>query len=340
MSNTIKYSTQTENNTLKKGNFVIGVNDVDYGPTSETGYYNTITPPEGGYVVYKNRGDNERSIYVAESDEELVLLKDDFGATGTTANDVLVWAAQQDDVLILNNPLNNIVTDGLILYLDADSICSYPKDNTTWYDLSGNEKNGSLVNGTTWNLNGYMTTDGINDRIDVVRPWTPNLATDYYTIEVWFSPNALPSAQFSTNSPVFGARTGSDYMILLYPAVNGESKMGVSYDDSRYASAHQSTATISSNEWVQFVHVGIPYVENGYNRGKLKYYVNGALDRDTFTSSDSNGYGIQNPFYVGHDTRWQAFSNLDMAIIRIYDRELTQEEITQNYNAQKSRFGL
>ena len=46
----------------------------------------------------------------------------------------------------------NVVRDGLVLYLDAANPKSYPGSGTTWYDLSGNSKNGALTNGPTYNL--------------------------------------------------------------------------------------------------------------------------------------------------------------------------------------------
>ena len=54
MPNSFKYSTDAQTLALKKGNFYIGVGDVDKGPTSTTGYYNGITPPAGGYTIYLN----------------------------------------------------------------------------------------------------------------------------------------------------------------------------------------------------------------------------------------------------------------------------------------------
>ena len=53
MPNQVKYSTTTPNNSLRKGNVAIGVNNVDMGPTNSTGWYNGITPSPGNYIIYK-----------------------------------------------------------------------------------------------------------------------------------------------------------------------------------------------------------------------------------------------------------------------------------------------
>lgn len=56
MPNAIKYSTSTQTLSLKKGNYWVGTGDVGKGPTSLTDYWNGITPPVGGYVIYGNKG--------------------------------------------------------------------------------------------------------------------------------------------------------------------------------------------------------------------------------------------------------------------------------------------
>jgi energy-coupling factor transporter ATP-binding protein EcfA2 len=61
MPNGIKYSTDTQSLALKKGNFYIGTGDVGKGPTSTTGYYKGISPPNGGYTIYVNK-EAERTI--------------------------------------------------------------------------------------------------------------------------------------------------------------------------------------------------------------------------------------------------------------------------------------
>jgi len=55
MPNPIKYTTGTETLALKKGNFYIGTGDVGKGPSDVTGYYQGLSPSEGGYVIYMNR---------------------------------------------------------------------------------------------------------------------------------------------------------------------------------------------------------------------------------------------------------------------------------------------
>jgi len=337
MSNTIKYSTQTENNTLKKGDFVIGVNNVDYGPTNETGYHNTITPPSGGYVVYKNRGDNQRSIYVAESDEELVLLKDDFGATGTTSNDVLVWAAQQDDVIILNNPLDNIVTDGLVLYLDAGFTCSYPKSNTTWYDISGNNYNGTLTNGPTFS-DGSLVLDGTNDYIQI--PHNSFLSsnvfgdTNYFTLSCW-----TKFTSFQNWTCMINKANGGYYSHTtsgLWCDVNGRvsSVIGTNQSGNPSGGVINVGYNVQLNTWYNVVGIA--------DGTHLRLYINGdlkgstSLSNLTLTRTENTA-----PITIGRRcVGCNPSHNGDISCVSIYDTALSVTEVLQNYNSQKSRFGL
>ena len=72
MPNAIKYNVSAETLALKKGNFWIGTGDVSKGPTSNTGYYNGITPPSGGYTIYLNKANNGPSIYTVTNDAQLI----------------------------------------------------------------------------------------------------------------------------------------------------------------------------------------------------------------------------------------------------------------------------
>ena len=57
----------------------------------------------------------------------------------------------------------SIVTNGLVLCLDAGNQLSYPGTGTTWNDLSRNGNNGTLTNGPVFNSGGSMVFDGVND---------------------------------------------------------------------------------------------------------------------------------------------------------------------------------
>jgi hypothetical protein len=82
----------------------------------------------------------------------------------------------------------NIVKDGLILDLDAAKRDSYPGTGTTWNDISGNQNNGTLVNGPTFNSGngGSIVFDGVNDYANLSDPMSLRLETFNFTLSLWF----------------------------------------------------------------------------------------------------------------------------------------------------------
>ena len=334
MANSIKYNTGTEANALSIGNFHMGVGDVSKGPTSTTGFHNGINPPPGGYTIYIHNKNIGPSIQRAFNDAELIRITNTIASTSyTTINECFNYFDGQVDKMVVDQPINYVVTDELVLDLNAGIIPSYPKSGTSWKDLSGNGNNGTLINNPDFNSNETFTVNSGgtgSERIDIVKP--SQLATfQYLTIEILFKLNTLPTANYGINTPILGARIGSDYMIFAYPQVDNKSHLGVSYDDSRFRTSHESVFETEVGRWVRFTHVGIPYEEGGYQRGKLMYYINGVLDRDEFISGDSNGWSLPNPFYVGYDARWNVYSDVDVAAIKMYNKQLTAEEISANY---------
>ena len=243
-----------------------------------------------------------------------------------------------------------IVTDGLIIALDAINTKSYPGSGTTWYDLSGNSFNASLNNSPTHTFNnqGYFTFNGTDQYTTQTLLPSINTAIDSYTMELWFKFITLPTGDIQsdngTGGPIYGERYGSNYQLFAYAASSGESNLGVCYDDSRYNSNHRTNAAISAGEWVQFVQIGTPSGDDdpsNPSRGKFTYYVNGVLDTAATLSSDGNGYSIPTTFHIAHDARYSTnYSNLAMSAVRRYSRELSADEVLQNYNALKSRFNL
>jgi len=84
-----------------------------------------------------------------------------------------------------------IISNGLVLYLDAANNKSYPRTGTTWYDLSGNNNNGTLTNGPTFNSanGGSIVYDGADDSVNLS---LVSSNVNNVTTEVWFKANTLP----------------------------------------------------------------------------------------------------------------------------------------------------
>src|SRR6056300_382098 len=89
----------------------------------------------------------------------------------------------------------NIVTDGLVLNLDAARKDSYNRTGTTWNDISGNGNNGTLTNGPTFDSEDYgsIVFDGVDDYVTVSATPINSVLTNQITIETFINSNDLTS---------------------------------------------------------------------------------------------------------------------------------------------------
>jgi hypothetical protein len=240
----------------------------------------------------------------------------------------------------------NLVTSGLILHLDSGNSSSYSGSGTTWTDLSGNGRNATLYNVPTYSSTngGKLIFDGINDYAEIANP--PVLGSSDFTIEVWFK--RLSSTLAWDNSQFFNKwNTG---------AQSGTNEWGIAFDDTQSTGNGNNinfgleaqgggfygitSDEILINTWYQAV-----VTREG---GTLKMYINGSL-RTTATPSITYYGPLGNKAInnVGrklrlayHDSLTSFYSNVEVPIIRMYNRTLTSTEIAQNYLTNKTRFGM
>jgi hypothetical protein len=325
MTNPIKYSTGTETLALKKGNFYIGTGDVGKGPTSSTGYYNGISPPSGGYTIYLNKETGGPSIYTASNDAQLISLTNSIaGQSYTTANECLVYFAGQTDKMVLNRNYEGIVTDGLVLNLDVGFTPSYPKNGTTWYDVSGSN-NGTLTNGPTFDSDngGSIVFDGADDYIYGTNNANLQLTSDL-TVCAWVNLGN------NNNQGIFEKMRIGPYNGYGITKQDGYFKFWTA-SNNLFQYTISNTTYVNDSNWYYVV----GRRENGVNR----LFINSILQNDSKTPnlSDSGDvyvvgryYSNANDYYLGGK-----ISN-----IQVYNRALSASEVLQNYNAQKGRFGL
>ena len=342
MSNTIKYSEGSESLALNKGNWWIGTGDSNKGPTVESGYWNAINPPDGGYTVYLNKETNGPSIHSINNDENLISFTNKIsGQNYTTVAECLVYYQTQDDKLCVNREIENIVTDGLILNLDAGHVSSYPESGTTWYDLSGGGNDGSLVNGPTYS-GGSMVFDGVDDTVIIQNSVSLSSFTEisfnfwirFYNLDYENNTGVLYSflrkgdvddPPTDPPTPHYGFWVSYDNRLnrnlFSYFAfgndAGGWNGGGNSFTSVRY--------TFNNNQWYN-----ISATVDSEELGKL--YINSEL-QGTVQFSDVN-------LNTSSNISTYLSRLVDYPITQVYNRALTSEEVLQNYNAQKGRFGL
>jgi hypothetical protein len=337
MPNPIKYTTGSETNALKKGNFYIGTGDVGKGPSDTTGYYQGPNVPSGGYVIYLNKegAPGGLSYHSAANDSELISFTNNLSDTSfTSATQCLNYYATQTDKVCVNRDYEGIVTNGLVLNLDAGFTPSYPKSGTTWYDISGSN-NGTLTNGPTFNSDngGSIVFDGTNDYINVSNPQTLNPGTNSFTIDCWLKQNDLG---FNGIVEARGISLHGFLFILNFPSAGLASFfLNTTNDISQNIYTSSTNGFTSTTTWINATVV--------VNRVSeiIKFYNNGIQQGSdiSITSGGTVDPGRGYRYEIGAD-RGGPEMNGNIAALKQYNRVLTPAEVTQNYNATKGRFGL
>jgi hypothetical protein len=258
-----------------------------------------------------------------------------------------------------------IVTNGLVLALDAADRNSYPGSGTTWRDISGNNYSGSLINGTSFNSSngGVFSFDGVDDYLSL-----PNMnysTSSNTTIEILMkitetsirTPTAGQTNAFIISSsgrqdayyqrPInvngsipevafFTAAYGSVgiydcYFRILDNSLNNYPT--IFQDNYNTSGILTSASTIISQMlpdnyfhyvWVISNTVGARYCTHYLNSNTIN--VTGGAPSSDFSFFQKNNLRL-------------AGKN-DIGFFKIYNKTLTSNEVKQNYNALKSRFGL
>lgn len=235
----------------------------------------------------------------------------------------------------LNGGPGNIVTNGLVLYLDAANYLSYTSGSTVWRDLSSNNLSGSLINGPTFDSGnaGSIVFDGVNDygTIDSYYP----VFTGDFAINIWAKftayidyQNIISSMDSGFGNQGFWLEFGNARGFTLY---SGPPKATLVLEDNLI-----SLTSLSTNVWYNFC---VSRIGTGTNN--IKLYVNNVVCGQN-TSNAVVGSSLQNLQIAryGKDNLNNLFKG-NIANISIYNNKgLTASEILQNYNATKARFGL
>jgi hypothetical protein len=219
----------------------------------------------------------------------------------------------------------SIVTNGLVLCLDAANPKSYPGSGTTWTDLSGNGNNGTLVNGVGYsgdNL-GSLVFDGVDDYISF--PSSPTL-TNQITVDAWVN---LTATTPNGNGWILG-REGS-------------------YRLTYASSSFQWVCSTVNNGWYT---TGTPVGANLSTTGKIinvvgtydgsnnRIYVNGTL-AGINTNVISGNVRTNGTYYlVRSDAGNIDYGKLNMYSHKLYNKALTASEIQQNFNALRGRYEI
>jgi hypothetical protein len=217
---------------------------------------------------------------------------------------------------------SGIVPDGLVLFLDAAAPLSYPGFGTTWTDLSGNGNNGTLVNGVGYNSNNgvSLSFDGVNDYATTGNILVPTSASSY-TVSVWCYRNRNNAVYEELLSQWTGASSANSFFF-------GFNNSNVRFTDN-WSSVVVSGAG-NTGVWMNLV--GVHTTSNAY------IFLNGNLSATRGSGFSYTGTGA---FVIGRqgELNSEYFSG-NISQVSIYNKALTPQEVQQNFNALKGRFGL
>ena len=235
-----------------------------------------------------------------------------------SGSQALNWVASSSNYFAVGPPFEQIDADQLALYLDASQIISYPTTASTWYDISGNTKNGTLTNGPTFDSNGWFTFDGVDDFVLGVS----NLG---------ISGNASLSISYFARWD--GATFSGDFPSGVGNNSTGTTNTGLSttWNGGRIAldfwvNRFRANTPLSVQKWYHVSFTKIP----GLISSTSKLYVNGQEVAGAVEGTDTTPNILDSPFVIGRldATRW---FNGKISNTQIYNKALSASEVAQNY---------
>jgi len=206
-----------------------------------------------------------------------------------------------------------IVTNGLVLCLDAGNRKSYPGSGSTCFDMSGRENNGTLHNGATFSTTngGLFVFDGVDDYITV----PINLTNTTYTI--------IAVARYRA--------VGNKQRIISSDSTNWLMGWWSGQTNKYYAEGWVSgPGGITETDWICYAATGTVAGDS------WELYRNGV----SIVGPNSNGVNGPNGIRIGGDGIYSEYSACDVSFVSAYNRVLTAAEIQQNFNAIRYRFKI
>lgn len=225
---------------------------------------------------------------------------------------------------IIVNDYNNLFAPGLIFEIDAQNLDSYPGSSTIWYDLSKKKNNVTLENGVafssfdpkTFTFNG-STHRG---RMQNILLGNGNLE---WTATAWIKTTTTVDA-LGQGSILSNASGGPVYSMM---GVNQGKIVYWTYQNSAWAQK-LGTKIINDGQWHFLTWVN-------YNNFTMSMFVDGVFDSNVANSASGNN----NPIDI-LGASWAAYFSGSISYVSIYNRALTTNQISQNFNALRNRYGI
>ena len=222
------------------------------------------------------------------------------------------------------------ITSNLVLYYDPSNSSSYSGSGTTINDLSGNGLNGTMSNITF--TSPYFSYNGLSSQVSVADNPLLEPGSGDWSIEFWVNHSVLVGSSRVLIAKTDGGNS-ADWGYGLRSGAPGNTFMEIGNGSTSITSP---SSTLSINTWYQVVGVWTNVASNS-----LALYINGSLigsNSHSFTSIKNT----TSPLYLGsfNGGQFSQWLNGRMGVVRMYNKALTGSEVLQNYNADKSKYGL
>ena len=216
----------------------------------------------------------------------------------------------------------SVVTTGLQLYLDAGRAASYPGSGTTWTDLSGNGRNGTLTNGPTYSSadGGSIVFDGSNDFVQCTGSVTATAATFVSWIRRNGTQGQYDGILFSRGTNV----TGMNFYT--------SNQLGYHWNNAVNTYTWNSGLTVPDLTWCM--------VAVSVTSTAATAYLCQSSGITSAINTVSHISTTLDDIKIGQEDFGGRFFNGNIAIAQLYNIALSAEQVAQNFAADRARFGL
>ena len=248
---------------------------------------------------------------------------------------------------------DNVVTDNMVVYLDAGNNSSYSGSGALWYDISGNSNNFSLANGPTYSSSdgGAIVFDGTNDfAVSATNAsWFAFGTSNDYSYGVWAKMDSTGDTESLLSCGTSDGGLTQNSFQLDFEGTNTRIRHlfrdGSNNQKVFLPGNADDAVALVGTDWFYVM------VVNDRSENELKIYVNSTLlttgDSSIIYGTATNVHNFANntdttgEFKIGVNRGSNAFIDGRVAQVHIYKgKALTASEVLQNYNASKSRYGL
>ena len=235
---------------------------------------------------------------------------------------ITVTGSSISGVKIIPESAASVVTTGLQLYLDAGNASSYPGSGTAWTDLSGNNRDGTLTNGPTYSgtNGGSIVFDGSNDYVQCSGSLTVTAATFVTWIKRNGSQGQYDGILFSRGANT----TGMNFQV--------SNQLGYHWNDAGNTYNWQSGLTIPDATWCM--------IAVSVTSTAATAYLCQTGGTTTATNTVNHSSSNLNDIKLAQDDAGNRFFNGNIAIAQLYNIALSAGEISQNFEADRARFGV